>query len=112
MKNLFIGVVFLCFSSLCNAEQVTLAWGASTPQAEVAGYEIRYGQSSGLNTNVEDVGNVLTATITGLLSGKTYFFRARAYTSGKLIFSPDSNEVSKVFTIVLTAPINLQINAP
>lgn len=86
-----------------------MTWEASTPSDKVAGYEIRYGLTSGDAQFVHDAGPVLATTVTGLESGRTYFFRARAYNMGKTIFSPDSNEVSKVFVLVLTAPINLKV---
>lgn len=92
-----------------SAEEVSLAWEASTPTDQVAGYEIRYGLATGDASFVHDAGNVLATTITGLESGRTYFFRARAYNMGKTVFSPDSNEVMKEFVLVLTAPINLKI---
>lgn len=101
-------ILSLC-SLAASAAQVTLLWDASTPTADVAGYEIRYGQTTGANTVMVDAGNVLTRTVLGLANGATYFFRVRAYTVGKSIFSLDSNEVSLTFPpTVITAPVNIR----
>jgi hypothetical protein len=72
-------------SELASAS-VTLAWDApmtnadGTPLTDLAGYRIRYGQSSPLtseNSTFIDVGNVTSHAIAGLQPG-TYFFAVSA----------------------------------
>lgn len=110
-RGIFVLLWFLTTTAFgrVQAEEASLTWEPSTPSDKVAGYEIRYGLTPGDASFVHDAGPVLATTITGLESGRTYFFRARAYNMGKTIFSPDSNEVSKDFVLVLTAPINLKV---
>lgn len=62
-----------------HAATVTLAWDAS-PDASVTGYKIYVGTSSNSFTfSTNNVGNVLTTTITNLSNGVTYWFAATAY---------------------------------
>lgn len=101
-------ISLLLIPPVAFADAVNLAWDPS-PTPQVAGYEIMYGGSPGVNTVITDVGNAVAASITGLLPGKTYYFRARAYNAGKTVFSVDSNEVSQAILLILQAPINLRI---
>lgn len=63
----------------------TLQW--STPASyiddgtpmTVAGYKIYYGTETGVYTDVIDVGNVNSYTVSGLPLGNTYFFAVTAY---------------------------------
>lgn len=59
---------------------VTLAWDAS-PDPSVTGYRVYFGVRSGTYTNSAAVGKVLTATLTNLTAGVTYYFAATAYDS-------------------------------
>ncbi|HEX5220637.1 MAG TPA: Ig-like domain-containing protein [Verrucomicrobiae bacterium] len=74
------------------AGSVTLAWDAS-PDASAVGYRIYYGPASGVYTNSATVGNVTSATLTGLVDGATYFFAATAYnsTGDESLFSNEAN---------------------
>jgi predicted phage tail protein len=82
-------------SSEVTPAEVTLAWDPNS-EADLSGYRIHYGTSSGSYTSVRDVGNELTCTVTGLTAGETYYFAATAYnTSG--LESGYSNEV--VYTV-------------
>ena len=72
------------------AQSVRLAWNAG-PSSGVTGYRVHYRTSGGQSTSV-NVGNVLTATISGLRHATTYVFRVCAYDSAGE--SSRSNEVS------------------
>ena len=68
-----------------------LSWTASS-SAGVVGYNVYWGPASRLYTNVLSTTN-LTATVTNLQRGITYYFAATAFTSTGLE-SEFSNEVS------------------
>jgi len=72
--------IFLLTAPLCRAEQVTLAWDPN-PEQTVSGYRVYYGTSSYNYSSVINVGNRTDCTITGLLSGVTYFIAATAYSN-------------------------------
>jgi len=57
---------------------VTLAWDPN-PEANLKGYKIYYGYTSGNYSFMVDVGNWTSLTISGLEAGKTYYFAATAY---------------------------------
>jgi hypothetical protein len=57
---------------------VTLSWNPST-NANVAGYNIHYGTTSGNYAKEITAGNVTSITITNLNYGGTYYFVATAY---------------------------------
>ncbi len=79
--------------SLASAvESVTLAWDANV-EPDIAGYRLYYGQTSGANTEMMDVGNVTEATVQNLTVGLTYFFVVTAYDSSGVESLP-SNEAS------------------
>ncbi len=71
---------------------VSLAWNAST-SSNIAGYRVSYGTTSGVYTQRVDVGNKTAAGISGLSSGRTYYFAVSAYNTSAAE-SPLSNEVS------------------
>jgi hypothetical protein len=95
----------LIFGPLSFAEavqSVTLAWNPSA-SADVVGYKIYYGTSSGSAQQALDVGNVTTATVSNLDEASTYFFAVTAYNNAGLE-SQRSNEVSYA---TLTTPSEL-----
>jgi hypothetical protein len=84
---LLIGILtslFLLFIPLsvqsAQGTSVTLAWDPN-PEADLAGYKVYYGTASGSYSSMVDVGNWTSLTISGLESGKTYYFAATAYGS-------------------------------
>jgi hypothetical protein len=79
---LFLSLLFNfahTFSATIPAGQsVKLAWIPSA-DADVMGYNIYYGVASHTYLNKVNVGNVTNASISGLITGVTYFFSATAY---------------------------------
>jgi len=77
----------------------TLTWDPpttnadGTPLTDLAGYNLYYGTSPGNYTEVIDVGNVITYTVTGIEPGK-YYFAVTAYNTSR-IESGYSNEVRR-----------------
>ncbi len=74
------------------SENVSLAWDAS-PDADIAGYRLYYGNASGDYSDVIDVENTTVASVSNLKAGSTYFFAVTAYNTAGLE-SLLSNEVS------------------
>ena len=69
------------FSAARGDEQVTLTWTAATAPAgqTIASYEYQHVASGGTFADSwTNVGNVTTATVTGLTNGTTYDFEVRA----------------------------------
>ena len=62
------------------AASVMLDWNAST-SANVTGYNVYFGTTSGSYSNKIDVGNNTRFTISNLVAGVTYYFAATAYDS-------------------------------
>jgi hypothetical protein len=83
-KKLGVGVgavlVSLFFCSLAKAtSSVPLNWNPNTDPS-IAGYNVYYGSSSGVYTNVINVGNSTNTVVDGLVEGQTYYFAVTAYT--------------------------------
>lgn len=81
-------------------QSVTLAWNRSA-DTNVTGYNLYDGGASHTYTNVINAGNATNATVSGLTSGKTYYFAATAYDSLGLE-SGFSSEAS--YTVPTTLP--------
>jgi hypothetical protein len=73
-------------------QNVTLAWNPST-SPNVVGYDIYYGPACGTYTNKISVGNVTSATVSGLQEGACDYFVVTARATSGLESLP-SNEVS------------------
>ena len=63
------------------AAQATVAWNADT--AQVAGYDVYYGTSSGNYTTTLNAGNTTSATLQNL-SAQTYYIALTAYNSNNV----------------------------
>jgi len=74
---LFFAPVLVLGVILPSSYNVTLAWDPSS-SANVAGYRVYYGPSSGNYTNSVIVGNVTTNMVSGLVASVTYFFAVTA----------------------------------
>ena len=90
-KCLFAGVVIVAIFMLgvivtglpgkahcATGTSVTLAWNAN-PEPDIAGYKVYYGTVKGTYATKLNVGNYTGCVISGLSSGKTYYFVATAY---------------------------------
>jgi hypothetical protein len=75
-----------------SAQTVNLAWDPS-PEPDIAGYVVYYGTTPGVYPNSVNVGATTSRQITGLASGRTYYFTVKAYNQAAF-YSPASNEVS------------------
>ena len=71
------GMVFLQ-GRVSGAPKVTLAWDASA-SSTVAGYRLYYGMSSRTYTDVLEVGNLTSGTVSNLAPANTYYFAVTAY---------------------------------
>ena len=88
----------MCARGAAQTPSAILAWNPDTDPTEV-GFRLYYGTSSGQYSQVEDVGNATTATISGLSAGVTYYFVVTAYNSSGLESLP-SSEVSFTVPII------------
>ena len=68
------------YSFNVRCADATLSWSAS-PDADVAGYNIYFGNRSHTYTAHVNAGNVLTVTITNLEANTVYYFGATAFDS-------------------------------
>ena len=93
--------IILLTAPLCQAAQVTLAWDHN-PESTVSGYRVYFGTSSYNYSSVIDVGNRTDCTITGLLSGVTYYISATAYSNSTGDESNFSGEI--VYTVPGASP--------
>jgi hypothetical protein len=82
--------------SLTSARTLTLGWDPN-PGTDIVGYNLYCGATSRTYTNIVSVGNVTTATVTGLGGGIRYFFAVTALNRAGLE-SAFSSEIS--YTIV------------
>jgi len=73
-------VVFISIAALekAHSQNVILNWNASASSA-VIGYNVYYGTNSGNYPYKINAGNVMSATVSNLIPGLTYYFAATAY---------------------------------
>jgi hypothetical protein len=106
------GSLSLLSGSLARAQttqSVSLAWNANADPS-VVGYNVHYGTSSNSLTTTQNVKGsaTTTATVSGLTTGKTYYFAVTAYNAAG-INSRYSNQVS--YTATSTPTASLAIDA-
>jgi hypothetical protein len=77
---LFLALGSSAFAGTTGSVAVT--WNPN-PEPEVAGYKIYWGELSRQYTSVLDVGNNVTATVSNLTSGRTYYCAVKAYNSAQ-----------------------------
>ena len=84
-------------SGVTNA--IGLVWTASSTPG-VTGYRILYGISGGNLTNSTDVGNVTSATISGLTAGQTYYLAVITLTADGQSLPADATITAQLDTAV------------
>ena len=94
-SRILISLVLCFFLSATNvfAGDAILEWDPPETSTEVVGYMIHYGTSPGSYTNVIDVGNVTSYTVSGLIDGQAYYFSVTAYDAAHLE-SEYANEIA------------------
>src|SRR5271166_567081 len=98
-RTIAFGVLGLLFVGLLSQAQaqatssVTLAWNPPSGTTGIAGYRVYYGTSSGSYTQIINVGNTTTATLSGLTPGQRYYLVVTDYNTVGLESLP-SNEIS------------------
>jgi hypothetical protein len=103
-------LLLLLLAQNAFAAPVTLAWNAVSA-ADLAGYILYYGYTSGNYSLSVDVGNTTTAALSGLDQGKMYYFVATAYDVDGTE-SAFSNEVSYTVPIADTTAPTAAITSP
>lgn len=90
------GIFLLTSVSLAFSGSVTVSWDANT-ETDLEGYNVYYGLESKNYSDVLDVGNVNSVSLSELSADQTYFFAVTAYdlTGNE---SPFSDEVSATIT--------------
>jgi len=73
----FLTMIFF-LSTPVQSAQVTLQWDPNL-EADLAGYRVYYGTSSGNYSHSLDVGKTTTCTVSNLQDGMPYYFAATAY---------------------------------
>jgi parallel beta-helix repeat protein len=79
----------LNFSATAGTGEVSFAWDAPADidSADIGGYQIVSGSSPVNLPGTDDLGNVTSATLTGLTSGTSYFFSIQSYNSDASLYS-------------------------
>jgi hypothetical protein len=75
---LCLTVTFTVNTTEAHAVGCTLAWDPNT-EPDLAGYKVYYGKSSGIYSNMIDVGNQTHCEAPNLVDGQTYYFSVTAY---------------------------------
>ncbi|MGB8369888.1 MAG: hypothetical protein ACLPYZ_17320 [Limisphaerales bacterium] len=92
ISAVFSGIIASIPLPASAVQNVTLTWNPST-SPDVVGYDICYGPACGTCTNKISVGNVTSATVSGLQEGACVYFVVTTRASSGLESLP-SNEVS------------------
>ncbi|NOY13793.1 MAG: fibronectin type III domain-containing protein, partial [Deltaproteobacteria bacterium] len=117
---LLVLIILLAAGSPAFSQDVTLSWDAS-PTAGVVGYKVYYKPNnstlpfdgSGANEGLSplDVGDQLTATLTGLADNSIYYFAVTAYDAAGNE-SSFSNIVTNSWVPELLSPANQAVDEP
>lgn len=105
-----IGILWLARAAM--GASVTLAWDSSPGTNIITQYKVYWGSATRNYTNAVNAGTNLTATVTNLLAGPTYYFAATA-TDVFGLESDYSDEVSWAWTPptnVVTVTVAVETN--
>lgn len=102
--TIFSGIL-ACGSGSTAAAALTLAWDPST-EPSVSGYRLYQGGQSQVYTNIIDIGQQTTLTISNLAPSATYYFAVTAYDDSGLE-SAFSGEINYTVPASLTQPPSL-----
>lgn len=81
--------------TLTYAGRATIQWNANV-ESDLAGYRVYRGTTSGVYTQMQDVGNVTSYQWNGLTPGQTHYFVVTAYDTSNNE-SSNSAQVSKAY---------------
>ncbi len=96
-RILLVYLGLLAISANVFAADVALTWAASTA-ANVGGYKVYYGISSGVYTASVDAGKNTSYQVSGLQQGTPYYFAVTAYDLTKTVESGHSTEATAIAT--------------
>ncbi|PZN72661.1 MAG: fibronectin type III, partial [Candidatus Methylumidiphilus alinenensis] len=96
-RLLWVSLALLLVSGNLLAANVNLAWNASV-SANVGGYKVYYGISSGVYTASVDAGKNTSYQVSGLQQGTPYYFAVTAYDLTKTVESGHSTEATAIAT--------------
>ena len=92
------------------AQTLSVVWNPS-PDKNVAGYMVYYGESSGDYTGQKNAGTNTSITISGLREGQTNYIIVKAYNAHE-VESPPSNEISYIVPGILNVAPKAQLRSP
>ena len=97
--------------AVAAVQDCTIAWTART-EADLAGYRISWGTTSGTYTSFATVGRVTTTTCAsiGITSAGTYYLIVRAYDTSNQ-FAANSNQVTFTLATVTAPPTTPTISS-
>lgn len=110
------GMLLVCvlFGSIrVPAGQLTTFFWNRSPDAGAIGYRIYYGMASHDYTAMLDVGNVTSATISGLTEGRTYYYALTTYDAAGMEsdFSAESSQIALASSSVPVTSPQIQIRS-
>jgi hypothetical protein len=99
-RFLYIAVLFCSVIATQAQSRVTLAWDRNS-ETNIAGYKLYRGTVPSVYTDVVNVGNVTTASVSNLAGGVTYRFAVTAYNTAG-VESDYSSEITFTTTNIVT----------
>jgi hypothetical protein len=98
---------------------VVLSWSAAGSSPLVAGYRVYSGTASGVYTQMNDVGNTTSFSVSGLEAGNTYYFAVTSYSttnmesapSGELPVTVAGPAASETVLVLTFAPVTVNVLA-
>lgn len=97
-RRLIHVIAILCLALIgktASAASVDLVWDPN-PETDIAGYNLCYGTSSGNYTTTLPNGTSNSASVSGLIEGKTYYFAVKAVNASGYESAPSAEVVYQV----------------